>query len=156
MEERREGKLCRCSERLLAVRAGLQHRNVLIMQPPCPHQPRRLLSALGDRMEKKNNQVTAGGASGPRIFICISGRKSQRNFALRFLNSARHEVNLATSGLREKQSLLFRLNCPEPPRSSGLNDVSVSHTLWLVLFAPLIFWDRINSTGICTGAACFA
>lgn len=98
--------------------------------------------------KKKNNQVTAGGASGPRIFIF--------NFALRFLNSARHEVNLATSGLREKQSLLFRLNCPEPPRSSDLNDVSVSHTLWLVLFAPLIFWDRINSTGICTGAACFA
>lgn len=32
-------------------------RNALIMQPPCPPQPYRLLSALGDPTEKKPHEV---------------------------------------------------------------------------------------------------
>lgn len=43
-------ELCRSCR---AERAGLEHRNALIMQPPCPHQPNRLLSALGERTNTK-------------------------------------------------------------------------------------------------------
>lgn len=110
-------------------------------------------------------QIQVAAAPGRIIFIFISGRKS-RSFPLHFLitsSSLWREFCSVWSkpGRRIPWKTIAGVHCLLPlslsPKlsschhSSDLNDVSFPYTLPLLLFAPFIFWERINSTRISTG-----